>query len=59
MILGCLIYSISYAFLIPLTKTITVNELNDIKLAFYHTRLLRALTKPIFYCEEKILSLMP
>ena len=59
LILGCLTYSISYAFLIPLTKTITMNELNDIKLAFYHTRLLRTLTKPIFYCEEKILSLMP
>jgi len=54
--LGGLTYLTIFAFLIPLTKTITLSELNQVKKAFYKTKSLKILTKPIFYCEEKILS---
>jgi len=55
-LLGGFTYLAIFAILIPLTKAITLDELNHVKRAFYKTRSLKILTKPIFYCEEKILS---
>ena len=55
-LLGGFTYLAIFAILIPLTKAITLDELNQVKRAFYKTRSLKILTKPIFYCEEKILS---
>jgi len=55
---GVLAYIAMYLFITPLAKTITRDELESMKTILYKTRPLKILTKPFFYCEEKIMSLM-
>ncbi|MHA1665386.1 MAG: flippase [Candidatus Njordarchaeales archaeon] len=56
--LGASVYLASYLIVTPLIGIVTKNELKEVKIILNNIEPLKTLTKPIFYCEEKILSIM-
>mgnify|MGYP000064710915 CR=1 FL=1 len=59
MIIGASLYLTLYTTITPLTKTITKNELEEVKTIIYKTKPLKILTKPVFYFQEKLMSIAP
>jgi len=55
--LGASVYLASYLIVTPLIGIVTTGELNELKTLLDNIKPLKILTKPIFYCEEKILSI--
>ena len=58
LLLGASVYLVSYLTVTPLMGIITRNELKEVKNILDKVRPLKVLTRPIFYCEEKILSVI-
>ena len=59
MVIGASLYLTLYTTITPLTKTITKNELEEVKTIIYKTKPLKILTKPVFYFQEKLMSIAP
>ena len=57
-IVGASLYLTIYTIITPLTRTISKNELDELKTIIYKTKPLKILTCPVFYCQEKIMSMM-
>jgi len=56
MAIGATLYLAIYLITIPLARIVTKSELEETKTILYKIKPLKIITKPLFYCGEKILS---